>query len=109
MNTEKEKAQNELQGILKNQKDNSDKVFQLQEEIRNSEEILQSDKRNIETIKKELKDLSERKRLAVLNQEEIEDKLWDYSITSKEQELISILERIKNDYPELKLDISTIE
>ena len=56
-----------------------------------------------------MKDLSERKRLAILNQEEIEDKLWDYSITSKEQELISILERIKNDYPELKLDISTIE
>ena len=84
-------------------------MFQLQEEIRNSEEILKSDLRNIETIKKELKDLSERKRLAILNQEEIEDKLWDYSITPKEQELISILERIKNDYPELKLDISTIE
>ena len=105
----KENAQEELEEILKNQKDNSDKVFQLQEEIRNSEEILQSDKMNIETIKKELKDLSERKRLAILNQEEIEDKLWDYSITPKEQELISILERIKNDYPELKLDISTIE
>ena len=84
-------------------------MFQLQEEIRNSEEILKSDLRNIETIKKELKDLSERKRLAILNQDEIEDKLWDYSITPKEQELISILERIKNDYPELKLDISTIE
>lgn len=84
-------------------------MFQLQEEIRNSEGILKSDLRNIETIKKELKDLSERKRLAILNQEEIEDKLWDYSITPKEQELISILERIKNDYPELKLDISTIE
>ena len=84
-------------------------MFQLQEDIRNSEGILRSDLKNIETIKKELKDLSERKRLAILNQEEIEDKLWDYSITPKEQELISILERIKNDYPELKLDISTIE
>ena len=84
-------------------------MFQLQEDIRNSEGILRSDLKNIETIKKELKDLSERKRLAILNQEEIKDKLWDYSITHKEQELISILERIKNDYPELKLDISTIE
>ena len=84
-------------------------MFQLQEDIRNSEGILRSDLKNIEIIKKELKDLSERKRLAILNQEEIEDKLWDYSITPKEQELISILERIKNDYPELKLDISTIE
>ena len=84
-------------------------MFQLQEDIRNSEGILRSDLKNTETIKKELKDLSERKRLAILNQEEIEDKLWDYSITPKEQELISILERIKNDYPELKLDISTIE
>ena len=84
-------------------------MFQLQEAIRDAETALQSDKRDIENIRKELKDLSERKRLAILNQEEIEDKLWDYSITPKEQELISILERIKNDYPELKLDISTIE
>ena len=84
-------------------------MFQLQEAIRNAETALQSDKRDIEIVRNELKDLSERKRLAILNQEEIEDKLWDYSITPKEQELISILERIKNDYPELKLDISTIE
>ena len=109
MNTEKETAQTELQSILKNQKDNSDKVFQLQEAIRDAETALQNDKRNIEVIQRELKDLSERKRLAILNQDEIEDKLWDYSITPKERELISILERIKNDYPELKLDISTIE
>lgn len=109
INTEKETAQVELQGILKNQKDNSDKVFQLQEAIRDAETALQNDKKDIEIVRNELKDLSERKRLAILNQEEIEDKLWDYSITPKEQELISILERIKNDYPELKLDISTIE
>lgn len=84
-------------------------MFQLREAIRDAETALQNDKRDIEIIRNELKDLSERKRLAILNQEEIEDKLWDYSITPKEQELISILERIKNDYPELKLDISTIE
>ena len=105
----KENAQDELEKILKNQKDNSERVFQLQEAIRDAETALQNDKRDIEIVRNELKDLSERKRLAILNQEEIEDKLWDYSITPKEQELISILERIKNDYPELKLDISTIE
>ena len=105
----KENAQKELEEILKNQKDNTERVFQLREAIRDAETALQNDKRDIEIIRNELKDLSERKRLAILNQEEIEDKLWDYSITPKEQELISILERIKNDYPELKLDISTIE
>ena len=60
MNTEKETAQTELQSILKNQKDNSDKVFQLQEAIRDAETALQSDKRDIEIIEKELKPLGDR-------------------------------------------------
>lgn len=80
------------------------------------EEALQASKtaaseceKDVINLKKELKDLCEQKRLAILYQDELKDGLWEFSITPKENELISILERIKSDYPELKSDISSIE
>jgi len=40
---------------------------------------------------------------------QLKDTLWDLSINEHEKKLISILNQIKLDYPELKMDISTIE
>lgn len=92
------------------------KKIQLLNEQNALDEAIQASKTAAELINKDIKilenevnDLKERKRLSILNQNEVEDDKWDFSITHKENELISILERIKLDYPELKLDISTIE
>lgn len=77
---------------------------------RNSlEEALDALKPQIKELEGQLKELSERKRLALLNQEEYQEGLYEFSINPKEVELISILEKIKLDYPELKVDFATIE
>lgn len=81
----------------------------LDEAIQASKTAASECERDVEILKKELEDLKEQKRLAILYQDEDQNDLWDFSITPKENELISILERIKIDYPELKMDISNIE
>lgn len=87
---------------LKTQKD-------LNEAIQASKTAAQDCEKDIVNLKKEIEDLKELKRLALLYQDEDKEGLWEFSITHKENELISILERIKTDYPELKMDISSIE
>lgn len=87
---------------LKTQKD-------LDEAIQASKTAAQDCEKDIVKLKKEIEDLKELKRLALLYQDESKEGLCEFSITSKEKELISILERIKMDYPELKMDISSIE
>ena len=87
---------------LKTQKD-------LNEAIQASKTAASECEKDVENLKRELKDLSEQKRLAILYQDEDKEGYWEFSITPKENELISILERIKIDYPELKMDISSIE
>ena len=81
----------------------------LDEAIQASKTAASECEKDVEILKKELEDLKEQKRLAILYQDEDQNDLWDFSITPKENELISILERIKTDYPELKMDISNIE
>ena len=81
----------------------------LDEAIQASKTAAQECEKDIENLRRELKDLSEQKRLAILYQDEDKEGYWEFSITPKENELISILERIKIDYPELKMDISSIE
>ena len=81
----------------------------LDEAIQASKTAASECEKDVEILKKELEDLKEQKRLAILYQDEDQNDLWDFSITPKENELISILERIKIDYPELKMDISNIE
>ena len=92
------------------------KKIQLLDEQNALDEAIQASKTAAELINKDIKSLEdevnllkERKRLSILNQNEVENNMWDFFISPKENELISILERIKMDYPELKLDISTIE
>lgn len=87
---------------LKTQKD-------LDEAIQASKTAAQDCEKDIVNLKKEIEDLKELKRLALLYQDENKEGLWEFSITPKENELILILERIKMDYPELKMDISSIE
>ena len=81
----------------------------LDEAIQASKTAASECEKDVEILKKELEDLKEQKRLAILYQDEDQNDLWDFSITPKENELISILERINTDYPELKMDISNIE
>lgn len=73
------------------------------------EEAIEALKPQIKELEAQLKDLSERKRLALLSQEQYKEGLYDLSVTVDELELISILEKIKKDYPSLKIDIATIE
>lgn len=87
---------------LKTQKD-------LDEAIQASKTAASECEKDIANLNKEIEDLKELKRLALLYQDESKEGLWEFSITPKENELISILERIKSDYPELKMDISSIE
>ena len=88
--------------VLETQKD-------LDKAIQASKTAAQDCEKDIVSLKKEIEDLKELKRLALLHQDEDKEGLWEFSITPKENELISILERIKMDYPELKMDISSIE
>ena len=81
----------------------------LDEAIQASKTAASECEKEVVNLKKEIENLKEQKRLALLYQDEVESNLWDFSITPKENELISILERIKTDYPELKMDISSIE
>ena len=81
----------------------------LDEAIQASKTAAQNCEKDIVNLKKEIEDLKELKRLALLYQDESKEGLCEFSIASKEKELISILERIKMDYPELKMDISSIE
>jgi len=53
--------------------------------------------------------LKEQKRLAILHQNELKEGLWELDIDDKEKALISILDRIKIDYPSIQMDISSIE
>lgn len=81
----------------------------LNEAILASKTALQSISGDIEKLEREKEDLKEKKRLALLNQDEVQENHWEFSITDNEKELISILERIKKDYPDLKYDIASIE
>lgn len=81
----------------------------LDEAIQASKTAAQNCERDVVNLKKEIEDLKELKRLALLYQDESKEGLCEFSIAPKENELISILERIKMDYPELKMDISSIE
>lgn len=94
---------------LEKQKDLLDAQKQTDEALQASKTALSSYERDIKVLENEIKDLKELKRLALLYQDKSKEGLWEFSITPKENELISILERIKMDYPELKMDISSIE
>lgn len=92
----------EYQGVIQSRDD----ILALQ---KSCEEALAALKPQIKELEAQLKELSERKRLALLNQEEYQEGMNEFSITPKENELISILERIKMDYPDLKTDFANIE
>lgn len=81
----------------------------LDEALLASKTAAQVCEKDIEILKNELEDLKTQKRLAILNQKSLKEGLLEFSINDKERELISILERIKLDYPDLKIDISSIE
>ena len=96
INEEKEKILGELNSI--------------NEAIRDAKTALLSISQEQDSTRKELDRLKEVQRVAVLaNENSSEIELWDLSIDEHETKLISILKEIKSDYPELKVDISTIE
>ena len=96
INEEKEKILSELNSI--------------NEAIRDAKTALLSISQEQDSTRKELERLKELQRVAVLaNENSSEIELWDLSIDEHEQKLISILKEIKSDYPELRIDISTIE
>ena len=65
--------------------------------------------KEVAALEKEIEELKEKKRLAVLHQNENVVEGWEFFITPHEKELISLLEKIKMDYAELRGDIATIE
>ena len=86
------KAQNEIEK-------NVDTAKKRQDEL--EEEVAE--------LEKEIEELKEKKRLAVLHQDKNAVEGWEFFITPHEKELISLLEKIKMDYAELRGDIATIE
>ena len=86
------KAQNEIEKSVDTAKKRQD---ELEEEVA--------------ALEKEIEELKEKKRLAVLHQNENVVEGWEFFITPHEKELISLLEKIKMDYAELRGDIATIE
>lgn len=87
----------------------ADELKTLTEGLEASKTALQEFSRDIDNLRKEIKDLQEQKRLAILYQDENEKDWWELDIDDKEKSLILILERIKTDYPEIQMDISSIE
>lgn len=87
----------------------ADELKTLTEGLEASKTAIQEFSRDIDNLRKEIKDLQEQKRLAILYQDENEKDWWELDIDDKEKSLISILERIKTDYPEIQMDISSIE
>ena len=86
------KAQNEIEKNVDTAKKRQD---ELEEEVA--------------ALEKEIEELKEKKRLAVLHQDKNAVEGWEFFITPHEKELISLLEKIKMDYAELRGDIATIE
>ena len=86
------KAQNEIEKNVDTAKKRQD---ELEEEVA--------------VLEKEIEELKEKKRLAVLHQDKDAVEGWEFFITPHEKELISLLEKIKMDYAELRGDIATIE
>ena len=86
------KAQNEIEKSVDTAKKRQD---ELEEEVA--------------ALEKEIEELKEKKRLAVLHQDKNAVEGWEFFITPHEKELISLLEKIKMDYAELRGDIATIE
>ena len=86
------KAQNEIEKNVDTAKKRQD---ELEEEVA--------------ALEKEIEELKEKKRLAVLHQDKDAVEGWEFFITPHEKELISLLEKIKMDYAELRGDIATIE
>ena len=86
------KAQNEIEKSVDAAKKRQD---ELEEEVA--------------ALEKEIEELKEKKRLAILHQDENVVEGWEFFITPHEKELISLLEKIKTDYAELRGDIATIE
>lgn len=88
-------------------------VVKAQNEIEKSVEMTKNRKKDLEVevaaLEKEIKELKEKKRLAILHQNENAVEGWEFFITPHEKELISLLEKIKMDYAELRGDIATIE
>lgn len=86
-----------------------EKLLTEQKDIEKRIELL---KPHLQLLSQELDQLKSIKRSTLLDSyNEDELKLWDLSssINDKENELISILNKIKKDYPELTIDIATIE
>ena len=78
-----------------------------------SENVLKESMKALETkitsLAEEIERLKKIQRQALLEENEIKQGWWDIYISPKENELISILNKIKLDYPDLKTDIATIE
>lgn len=81
----------------------------ITEGLEASKTALQESSRDIENLRKEIEDLKEQKRLAILHQNELKEGLWELDIDDKEKALISTLEQIKINYPVIQMDISSIE
>ena len=87
----------------------ADELKTINEGLEASKTAIQESSRDVENLRKEIKDLQEQKRLAILYRDENEKDWWELDIDDKEKSLISILEQIKITYPEIQMDISSIE
>lgn len=91
-----------LHGVLAEK----EKIFERKNDMEKDIETL---KPYIEGLKEDLKILQGRKREALLREKEVENDLWELDVSNREKELIEILKRIKIDYPDLSIELSTIE
>lgn len=73
-------------------------------------EAIEGSKTALSGLERELERLKSIQRVAVLEDwKDKDNNLWDLPLGNDEIELISILNKIKKDYPDIKVDISTIE
>lgn len=81
------------------------------EKIKEEIELLIEEKKvEKESLEESIERLRQLNKDAVLaTEKDTNDGLWDLFIRDKDKELIKVLEQIKNDYPDLKVDIATIE
>lgn len=81
----------------------------LLHELKEIEKGIETEKPHLSELILELDKLKEIKRTALLENWKEDSNLWELPLSVKENELILILNRIKMDYPDIKVDISTIE
>ena len=90
-----------------------DRLYKKKEElVRELEEMLANVKSSTSEWKglvAEVNDLKERKRLAILNLDEMDQDLWDLEIDERDLKLIKVLREIEIDYPEFTGELATIE